>query len=503
MVAPESCEAGDGCSDPETVTNTLAVVLLTYLSVVLGISVWSAFRTKTEVDFIAAGRTIGPFVGGAVLAATQISAGTVVGTLGRHYLTGVSWWYIWFGAWAGWLVSAFFVAPKLRRFGALTVPDYIAARFGSEGARALAATLIVLSYTVYLVAQFQASGEIARVVFGMRPLTAMLIIVSSTALYTLLGGVRSSSYIEFLQTLIMVVALALAVPVLLSHAGGFAQATTFLRSLDPRLLGWYYGPKELIAFGAAFSLSIAAAPYEMTRFYSMRDERTVKQAIAVAIGFQFLIGVSVLAIGLLTRVLFPTLPSPDQASSVMAFELLPPLVGALMIVAMVSAIMSTVNSILLVTGASVAHDLYGRFIRPGASQSELVAVNRMAIVVLAFIPVYFALQEFSDVQAIVVEQAKFIASFFFVPVVIGLNWRGGTATGAVASMIGGFSACLIWEFTGQHGFASHGIDAVEVGVVTSLVLFLIVSRYTKPVAAENLSIFFGPTHTSRRPTGDE
>ncbi|MEE8155773.1 MAG: hypothetical protein V3T53_12545, partial [Phycisphaerales bacterium] len=185
-------------------TNTLAVVLLAYLCVILGISVWSAFRTKTEEDFIAAGRSIGPFVGGAVLAATQISAGTVVGTLGRHYLAGVSWWFIWFGAWAGWLISAFFVAPKLRRFGALTVPDYIAARYGSEGARALAAMLIVVSYTIYLVAQFQASGEIARVVFGMRPLTAMLIIVSSTALYTVLGGVRSSSYIEFLQTLIMV-----------------------------------------------------------------------------------------------------------------------------------------------------------------------------------------------------------------------------------------------------------------------------------------------------------
>ncbi len=143
-------------------SNTLAVVLGVYLTAILGISIWSALRTKTEEDFIAAGRTIGPFVGGAVLAATQISAGTVVGTLGRHYLTGVSWWFIWLGAWAGWLVSAFFVAPKLRRFGALTVPDYIAARFGSEGARALAAILIVVSYTIYLVAQFQASGEIAR-----------------------------------------------------------------------------------------------------------------------------------------------------------------------------------------------------------------------------------------------------------------------------------------------------------------------------------------------------
>ena len=145
-------------------TATLAVVLLVYFGIILGIAVWSSFRTKTEEDFIAAGRTIGPFVGGAVLAATQISAGTVVGTLGRHYLAGVSWWWVWLGVWAGWLVSAFFVAPKLRRFGALTVPDYIAARFGSETARALAAMLIVVSYTIYLVAQFQASGEIARIV---------------------------------------------------------------------------------------------------------------------------------------------------------------------------------------------------------------------------------------------------------------------------------------------------------------------------------------------------
>ncbi len=469
---------------------TLAIVLVVYFGLILGISIWSAFHTRTEEDFIAAGRSIGPFVGGAVLAATQISAGTVVGTLGRHYLTGVSWWYVWFGLWAGWVVSAFFVAPKLRRFGALTVPDYIAARFGSEPARALAAVLIVVSYTIYLVAQFQASGEIALAVFGIEPLTAMLILVGSTAFYTLLGGVRSSSYIEFLQTLIMVAGLIIAIPVLLSHAGGFSSSIRFLSSLDDRLLGWYYGPRELIAFGISFGLSIAAAPYEMTRFYSMRDERTVKQAIAISIGFQFLIGVSVLMIGLLTRVLFPTLESADQASSIMAFEVLPPLVGALLIVGMMSAIMSTVNSILLVTGASVAHDLYGKYVRPQASQKHLVTINRVSIVILALIPLYFALQKYGDVQAIVVEQAKFIASFFFVPVVIGLNWRRGTASGAISAMLGGFLACLLWEFTGQRTFDRHGIDAVEVGVATSLVLFVMVSRFTRQVPVENLRIFF-------------
>ena len=477
---------------------TFFVVLGVYLLAITGISVWSYSRTKTEVDFLAAGRSIGPIVGGAVLAATQISAGTFVGTAGRHYLTGISWWWPWLGLWAGWLVSAFFVAPKLRRLGALTVPDYISIRYGSRGAGALAGILIVVSYTIYLVAQFQAGGEIAQVIFGIQPLTAMLIIVASTALYTLLGGVRSSSYIEFLQTLIMVGALLAAVPLLLTQVGGLnhwdgiRRAFDFLGSLDVRLTGWYYRPKELLAFAVAFGFSIAAAPYELTRFYSMRDERTVRRAIFVSIGFQVVISLCIMSIGLLMRVIFPSLPSQDHATAVMAFQVLPPLVGALLLVAMLSAIMSTVNSILLVTGAGVAHDLYGKFVRPNASQKHLITVNRIAIVVLAIIPVYFALQKLGDVQGIVLEQAKFIASFFFVPVVIGLNWRRGTAKGAVAAMLGGFLACLVWSLTGQEGFPRHGIDAVEVGVVTSLALFLVVSWLTRPSATQGLDVFFGP-----------
>jgi len=473
------------------------VVLGLYLAVILSISIWSYFRTADEVDFLAAGRSIGPLVGGAVLAATQISAGTFVGTAGRHYLAGVSWWLPWLGLWTGWLVSAFFVAPRLRRLGALTVPDYISARYGSARAGALAGVLIVVAYTIYLVAQFQAGGEIAEVVFGIRPLTAMLIIVASTSLYTLLGGVRSSSYIEFLQTLIMVAGLLIAVPVLLdqvgggSHIAGIRRSLQFLHHLDPRLLGWYYAPKELIAFAVAFGFAIAAAPYELTRFYSMRDERTVRRAIFVSIGFQLLISVSIMAIGLLMRVLFPNLPSQDQATAVMAFQALPPVVGALLLVAMLSAIMSTVNSVLLVTGAGVAHDLYGKFVRPGASQKHLVNVNRVAIVALSLIPLFFALQKLGDVQGIVLEQSKFIASFFFVPIVIGLNWRRGTAKGAIAAMLGGFAACLTWTlFFQQRLFATIGVDAVEVGIGVSLLLFVVVSKVTNPNPKQNLAIFF-------------
>jgi len=466
------------------------VVACVYFAIVFGVSIWGYLHTGTEEEFLAAGRTIGPWVGGAVLAATQISAGTFVGTLGRHYLTGVSWIWIWFGVWSGWVLSAIFVAPKLRRFGALTVADYVGKRFASEGARTLAAALIIVTYTIFLTAQFQAIGEIASAIFGIAPLVAMSALLASTGFYTGLGGVRSSSYIEFVQTLIMVGALVLAVPVVISHNGGIAALGEYVGSIEPRVTGWWFTWKEIVAFGMAFGLSIAAAPYEMTRYYSMRDVATVRYAIGISLVAQALIGSTVMILGIGMRGLFPFLASPDQASSILASTVMSPLLGALFLIAMVSAIMSTVNSILLVTGGAFAHDLYKRLVNPRASESRLIWVNRVSIVVLGIIPFWFASRKLADVQTIVVEQAKFIASFFFVPVVLGLNWRRGTKEGAIWSMVAGFAGCLAWTFTFQRSFAAHGIDAVEVGVALSALTFVLVSRATPPTPPENLRIFF-------------
>src|SRR6185436_10549065 len=115
---------------------------------------------------------------------------------------------------------------------------------------------------------------------------------------------------------------------------------------------------------------------------------------------------------------------------------------------------------------------------------------RVSIVLLGLLPFWFALQKFGDVQQIVVEQTKFIASFFFVPVVVGLNWRRGTRQGAVASMIAGFAGCLVWTFTLQASFARHGIDAAEVGVLLSAATFVLVSLATPPTPESNLRLFF-------------
>ncbi len=469
---------------------TFLVVLVLYFGLMVAINLWGYRHTRTEADFLAAGRSIGPFVGGAVLAATQMSAGTYVGTMGRHYLTGVSWYYIWGGMWLGWLVSAIWIAPKLRKFGALTVPDYIASRFNSPALGVLTGALIVVSYAVFLVAQFQASGEIVQGAFGVHPAAGMLVMIVASCVLSMLGGVLGSSYMKFIQALIMTGGLIVSVPLLFSLVGGAPAAWHFLTELDPRLTGMFYNWKQLLGFSLAFCFSIAAAPHEMTRFYSMRDSRTVTQAIVVCIIFQMLIGGCVLICGMLVRTIFPNLSSGDQASTILAFQVLPPLAGSFLLLAMLSAILSTCNSVLLIAGAGFAHDIYGRILRPESSDAHLVKVNRWAVVLLGIVPAWLALQKYGDVQGIIIFKAKVVGSVFFVPVLLGLNWRGGSAAGAFAAMLGGFLSCVLWELQFPQSSANWGIDSIEVAVLVSLILFVLVARFTRPVPEESLRAFF-------------
>jgi SSS family transporter len=460
---------------------TFAIVLAVYVVIIVFIGVLGYRKTRTAEDFLVAGRSIGPWVGGAVLAATQISAGTFVGTVGRHYLAGVSWVWLWPGVWLGWLISALFVAPKLRDFGAVTIPDFLAVRYESRLARGISALLIIFGYMILLIAQYQACGEIFQAIFGLAPGWAMLMLASSTLLYTMLGGVRSSSYIDFLQVLIMLGGLVVAVPLLMYRAGGLTTAGQVLTSLDPRLTGWFYNWKQLLGLALSFGLTMAAAPYEMVRFYSMRDKATVRNAIGVCFAFQALIASCVMMIGVLMRVLFPHLASVDQTSSVMALNVLSPLAGSLFIIAMISAIMSSSNAILLVISAGISHDLYGKLLRPQSSDQARLRLNRVSILILGAVPIWFALQRFTDVQELVVIQTRFIASFFFVPMVFGLNSRFGTPAGALASMLGGCAGCLGWVIWGKN--IASAIDAVEVGIAASALLYFSVSAFTRKAAS--------------------
>ncbi|WP_186725660.1 sodium/proline symporter [Planomicrobium sp. CPCC 101110] len=468
------------------VSTTFYVVLVIYFAVILGIGVVSFRKNKNSEDFLVAGRSIGPIVGGAAFAATQMSAGTFVGTLGVHYLTGASYIWIWLGMWTGWLIAATVVGPKFQAFKGKTVPDYVGKRYNSRMAHGISALLIVTAYTIYLTAQYQAGGNVFQTVFGIPFFWGVLITIGVTLIYTMFGGMRATAYSDFVQAIVMAGCFFAAIPILLNQAGGTEFVGSFLQSFSPNMLTWHYGFVDLLGFGAAFGLSICVAPYELARMYTLRSPKTVRLAIGVSMVFQAIVAVSVTIAGMAIRALYPYMSTPDIASTIMAINILPPIVGSLIILAIISAVMSTVSGIMIVSASAISHDFYATMIKPRATERELMTVNRLAVLVLGVIPVFLALRQIDLVQFIVILQASLSASFFFATVLFGLNWKRGTAAGAIVSMLGGFTTALSWYIAGS----PFGLNEVIPGVIVSSILYVTVSLFTKPVPQESLRPFF-------------
>ncbi len=464
------------------------VVVGAYLALVCGIGLYNYRRASTEEGFLAAGRSLGPLLGGATLMANQVSAGATIGMVGFHYFSGISYAWTWPLTWIGWVVAALFVAPRIRRIAGLTLPDYFAARFESKAARAISALFILIVYAMMLSAQYQAGGLLFGLVGGMPYARAVLLVAGITTVYTVLGGMYSNAYVGLLKAVLLLGGYALAVPFLLSHLGGLHAIGDALTAVDPRLSGNWFGWRQLLAISMAIGLGLAASPYEISAIYSMQSRRATRLAIGYSFFFQACVGVGVLLFGLSMRVAMPFLPQADLATPVLGMSVLPPAIGLLVLLAAVVTFTRTGGAILLTVASAVSHDLYAELLSPGASERAKVLASRLAVVTFSAIPVALALRQLSLVNFIVIWAAKLMVSFLFIPVVVGLNWRRATRAGAIASMLGGMLACLIWSRYGSPYFL--GLDPAEAGVLASAALMFGVSLTTAPVSQETTERFF-------------
>ncbi len=467
-----------------------------YLILVCAIGAWNYRKASTEEGFLAAGRSLGPILGGATLMANQVSAGATIGMVGFHYFSGISYAWTWPLTWLGWIVAALFVAPRIRRIAGLTLPDYFAARFESPSARAISAIFILVVYAMMLTAQYQAGGLLFGLVGGMPYRHAVLLVAGITTAYTVLGGMYSNAYVGMLKAALLLGGYALAVPYLLANIGGVHAIGEAITAIDPRLSGNWFGWRQLLAISMAIGLGLAASPYEISAIYSMQSRRATRLAIGYSFLFQAFVGVGVLLFGLSMRVAMPFLPQADLATPVLGMSVLPAAVGQLVLLAAVVTFTRTGGAILLTVASAVSHDLYGALLSPNASDGARVRVSRAAVVTFSAIPVALAYQQFSLVNFIVIWAAKLMVSFLFIPVVVGLNWRRATRAGAVSSMLGGMMACLIWSRVGTPYYL--GLDPAEAGVLASALLMFVVSVATAPASHTTIDTFFGVEREAAR-----
>jgi SSS family transporter len=471
----------------EQLTIFLVVVAL-YVVVVALIGIAGYRRSTDEAGFLVAGRSLGPIIGGATLMANQVSAGTTIGVVGFHYFSGFSYAWTWPLTWIGWLVAAFFVAPKMRDMAGITLPDYFAVRFESRSARGVSAFLILVAYSGLLSAQFQAGGLLFNLVSGISYNKAVCLVAVITIAYTALGGMYSNAYVGMLKAVLLIGCYVAAVPFLLHNVGGLHSLGFALHSINPRLTGFWFSPRQLIDIGLTLGLGIASAPYEISAIYSLQSRRTTRLAIGFSFLFQGFIALGVLLFGLEMRKMVPFLPNPDLATPMLGTSILPVWLGMLVLLAVVVTFTRTGGAILLTVASAMSHDVYVKFLRPAANEREKLMASRLAVLIFGAIPVLIAFQHLDLVNFVVIFSTRLIACCFFAAVVIGLNWKRGTRSGALSSMLGGTMAYIVWSLVAKPYFL--GLDPAEAGLLISTLLFFSVSLVTRPVADQSLNIFF-------------
>jgi len=454
-----------------------AAIFTAYFVVVFALGLLAIRRSHDETDYWIAGGKLGWLVGGATLAATHTSAGTFIGTVGVIYTVG--WQFTWLVLTiplAYWFMAAV-LAPRFTRVQKLTLPAFLETRYYSRGVRGLSAGIILIATVVYVQAQIVAGGLIANTVFGIPTEWGMIGFTAILLAYTVLGGMVAVVYTDFIQLVIMTVGAVFAVPLAVGRVGGFGALFDSLEAIRPTFFSWEGMPVTLLfTMGLAFFLGSVSTPEKLVRLYAMKDMPAIRRGILLAIIATTGINLLVFVLAMVAVVLFPALPTGDLAMPMVASAVLPPLLGTVLLAAITSAMMSTVDSLLIVAGSALSYDFYQSLIDRDASPRAKEIMNRVGIAVVGIAPVVLLLSGVGEgelVQFIVLLFSALMAAAFFPSVVLGVYWRRATKEGAIASMLGGMFGTFAWEIWGDPAY-----HAVLAGFVISLTLMVGVSLVT-------------------------
>ena len=384
-------------------TNVVLATLVMYQILLLVIGFWAQRRVNSEQDFFLASRQLGPWVAAVSYSASAASAWTLLGMSGLAFSIGVSALWVALGAILGCAFSWCVLAPRImaasERRQLLSATEFIAdGTAGRQRQRiiGLVSAIILFSFVVYIASQFQGAGNTFASTFGMSSAGSIALGGSIIVLYTLLGGFWAVSVTDTLQGLLMIlaaIALPLAAVIELGGPAAFwaglgARTSAQYMSLTGNSLG--LTAAGMVAGSLAVGISAIGQPHLVARFMALRDASALRQGQLIATLWYAVVFLGMFLLGLAGRLLVPDLADAEQVFFAVNAQLFPSFLGAILLAAVLSAIMSTADSMLLVAGTTVAHDLgMTRRYRVQAlliSRLVIAIISVAAILVAIYIP---------------------------------------------------------------------------------------------------------------------
>ena len=465
-----------------------------YLAGMVLIGFWAWRRTRDFDDFILGGRSLNPLVTALAAGASDMSGWLLMGLPGALYANGASEAWIALGlvvgAWANWR----YVAARLRIYteraqNALTLPDYFTARFEdtSRLLRVIPAIVILVFFAIYSASGIVAGARLFEGLFDVSYPVAMLAGAAATIAYTAIGGFLAVSWTDTVQGTLMILALLIAPVVVITAGGGPADSVALIAQFDPAKVDWFHGTTFVgIVSLMAWGLGYVGQPHILARFMAAESAAAIKPARRIAMTWMVLCLAGAMACGFFGIAWALGNPeakatidaNPERVFLVLAQQLFNPWVAGVLMAAVLAAIMSTLSCQLLVCSSALTEDFYKPFLRPRASQRELVWVGRITLLMVSVVAIGLAWNpENSVLDMVSYAWAGFGAAFGPV-VVLSLLWPRMTRNGALAGMVVGAAVVLVWK-----QYAWLGLYEMVPGVIAATLAIVIVSRLGAPPPA--------------------
>lgn len=439
----------------------IVFTFIAYLVLMLAIG-WIAWRqTHDLADYILGGRRLGYWVAALSAGASDMSGWLLLGLPGYAYVAGFEAGWLALGLLVGTYLNWRIVARRLRVYSeaadnALTLPEFFEQRFGDRTRllRIISALFILLFFLFYTSAGLVAGGKLFETVFGMPYEYAVLAGAAAVLLYTFFGGFLAVSWTDVAQGLLMLAALIVVPLAVFWEAGGWGAMLDDVRAHNPNLLSVFSDsegrPLTAVAILSllGWGLGYFGQPHILARFKAIRSGAQVPAARRVAVTWSALTLAGATLVGVAgSAYLAEPLHGAETETVFMVLVglLFHPLVAGVLLAAILAAIMSTADSQLLVSSSVLAEDFYNALLRRRASARELIGVGRGAVVLIAVLATWLALDPDSQVLDLVAYAWAGFGAAFGPALLLALFWARMNTAGALAGIVVGGATVIAWR----------------------------------------------------------
>ncbi len=498
----------------------ILLAMIIYMAAVIVIGVVFAKRAnRSSEEYFLGGRSLGPWVTAMSAEASDMSGWLLMGLPGVAYWCGLAdaaWTAIGLavGTYVNWLITS----KRLRRYSekarAITLPEYFSNRFheNKKVIMTIAAVFILIFFTVYASSCLVTCGKLFSTLFGFDYVPMMIVGAVFVLLYTLIGGFLAESASDFMQAIVMVVALTIIVVVGTVAAGGFDAVISNAQSI-PGFLEFFGiatpvtvdGVQQVVngvpQFGEAGEYSLLSVasmlawglgyfgmPQVLLRFMAIRNEHELTRSRRIATVWVVISLTVAVFIGLVGRTLYPTeLTTSSEAENVfilLSTNLLPPLLAGFVMAGILAATISSSDSYLLIAASALAKNIYQGLLRRDASDRQVMVVSRLTLLAVAAIAIVIALDENSVIFSIVSFAWAGFGATFGPLMLFSLFWKRTNRAGAIAGMIGGGVMVFVWNLGISRLGGVWGIYELLPAFIFSSICIVVVSLLTSPPSAE-------------------